>query len=176
MRKIQNKNKKGYLIWLTGISGSGKSTIAKKIYKSIKKKLGPTILINGDDLRDIFDLKTYENYGRKKIATSYTKLSKFLTNQKINVIFATVSMYHEVRRLNRLNLNKRYIEIFIDTELKNILKNKKKKLYFSKKKNIVGREIKPQYPKNPDIKIKNDFKKNLQEISDEILKRIFKKI
>ena len=58
--KIKNKNKKGYLIWLTGFSGSGKSTIAKKIIANLEKEIGPTLLINGDDIRKIFELNSFD--------------------------------------------------------------------------------------------------------------------
>ena len=170
----KNKNKTGYLILITGLSGSGKTTIAGKILNRIKKKLGPTILINGDDLRKIFKIKGYDTKSRKDTAISYAKLAKFITDQKINVILATVSMFHEVRKLNRKNLKKKYIEIYIEAPIKKIISNKKKKIYFSKKL-IVGKQVKAEFPTNPDIKITNDFTDTLNNISDKIIKRIFKK-
>ena len=48
---------KGILFWVTGLSGSGKTTLAKKIFFYIKKTYGPTIVLSGDDIRNIFDLK-----------------------------------------------------------------------------------------------------------------------
>jgi len=173
--KQSQANKKKYLIWLTGIAGSGKTTIARKIISRVRKRLGPTILINGDDMREIFSLKSYGIKGRKKVAIAYTKLCKLIIDQGVNIIFATVSMYDDVRKLNRKNFRKNYIEIFIDADIKNILKNKKKFLYFTNKKSIVGKGVKAEYPKNPDIIIKNDFSKNLNTISKEILQKIFKK-
>ena len=56
LKVIKNKNK-GILFWITGLSGSGKTTIAKKIRPFISKKYGPTIIINGDDMRNIFKLR-----------------------------------------------------------------------------------------------------------------------
>ena len=101
MKKILNKNKKGYLIWLTGVSGSGKSTIAKKIINKLEKEIGPTLLINGDDIRKIFKLNSFDYKSRKETAYKYSELSSFITRQGINVIFATVSMFHSVRKQNR---------------------------------------------------------------------------
>ena len=57
MKKL-NKNY-GTLFWITGLSGSGKTTIAKKIYSRIKKNFGPTIIISGDEIRKIFSLTGY---------------------------------------------------------------------------------------------------------------------
>ena len=83
--------KKGILFWITGISGSGKTTISKKIFNQIKNKYGKTILLSGDDLRSFFNLKKYSKIDRYIIALGYSKLCKKITNQGINVIFATVS-------------------------------------------------------------------------------------
>ena len=57
MKKIK-ENKK--VFWITGLSGSGKSAIGKAILPKIQKKFGNTILINGDDIRNIFNMKGYD--------------------------------------------------------------------------------------------------------------------
>ena len=48
------KRNKGIVFWITGLSGSGKTTIGKKIKAGIIKNYGPTILFSGDDIRKIF--------------------------------------------------------------------------------------------------------------------------
>ena len=63
--KLNNKNK-GILFWITGLSGSGKTTLGRKIKKDITKTYGPTIMISGDDIRKIFELKGYEYNERVK--------------------------------------------------------------------------------------------------------------
>ena len=55
MKKIIISKKKGILFWITGLSGSGKTAIAKKIQKKISHLYGPTIEISGDDFRKIFE-------------------------------------------------------------------------------------------------------------------------
>ena len=71
--------KQGFLFWITGFSGSGKTEIAKNVYKFIKKNMGPTILVNGDDLRNIFKLNDYSKNGRLQNSRKFTKLAKFIT-------------------------------------------------------------------------------------------------
>ena len=56
-KKIKPNKNKGILFWITGLSGSGKTIIGSKIYKSITKLYGPTVLASGDDLRRIFNFK-----------------------------------------------------------------------------------------------------------------------
>ena len=52
--KFIKKKKTGYVIWITGLAGSGKTSIAKGLKKEIESILKPTIVISGDDLRKIF--------------------------------------------------------------------------------------------------------------------------
>ena len=166
---------KGILFWVTGLPGSGKTNIAKRIKNAITIKYGPTILVNGDDLRNIFDFKKYDLNSRLIYSKRYCKFAKFVTNQNINLIFAIVGMMHAPRKWNKKNI-KNYLEIYIKSDIKKIIKKRKKKLYLSKKSNLVGLDIKPQFPKNPDITIYNNFKKDLNNLSKILLKKIDKKI
>ena len=167
------KKKKGYLFWITGLSGSGKSEIAKYIHKHIKNKLGPTLLINGDDLRKIFKLYDYSKNGRIQNSIKFTKLAKFITDQNINLVFAVVGMMNKPRKWNRKNI-KNYIEIFIDSKINQIIKKNKKRIYRKTSNNIVGKDIKAEYPDNPDIKITNNFKKDIKILSYKVIDKIDK--
>ena len=69
-----------------------------------------------------------------------------------------------------------FIEIYLKSDLKKIIKKNKKKLYSQNQKNIVGVAIKPEFPKKADITINNNFKKSLDSISRDLLKKIFRKI
>ena len=59
-------------------------------------------------------------------------------------------MFDVVRKKNKKNIGN-YIEIFIDCDISKILKKTKKK-HYKIKNNIVGLDIKPEFPKKPDIK------------------------
>ena len=115
MKKINKK--KGILFWVTGLSGSGKTTLGNKIKKDIAKIYGPTLMVSGDDIRSIFNLKGYDYNERLKILKKYTKFVKYITNQKINIIFAVVGMVESTRKWNRKNIDN-YVEIYIKSELK----------------------------------------------------------
>jgi len=170
---IKNK-KKGILFWLTGLPGAGKTSIANKIINPLNKKFGHTILFNGDDIRKIFELKDYSFIGRKRIGKQYSKLFQKITDQKINVLFAGGVLIEEVRKRNKKNINN-YVEIYLQSNQKKIISKNFKKLYL-KTKNLVGLKIKPEYPKNPDIIIHNDFKKSIKKLSEELILKINKKI
>ncbi len=170
---ILNK-KKGILFWITGLSGSGKTSLSNKIYKKLEKKYGSTFYINGDEIRKIFELKGYSYAEREKIGMQYAKLFKKITDQNINVLFAGVVLINKVRKWNKKNI-KNYLEIFVKSNIKKIIKKKYKKIY-KKTNNLVGIKIKPEFPKKPHIIIHNNFTKSIEKLTDELIRKIEKKI
>lgn len=175
IKKIDMKikiKKKGILFWITGLSGSGKTTLAKKILPFIHKRYGPTVHLDGDTLRGILKLYGYTFGERISNSEKFTKLSKLLTDQGINVVFSIVGLMNKPRAWNRRNI-KKYIEVYIKSDVKKIILKGKKKIY-KNKKNIVGINIKPQFPKNPDIIIENKFDKDLEILQLELQKKISK--
>lgn len=166
------KSKKyGKVFWITGLSGSGKSTIGEYLKKMINKKYGKTIIIHGDNVRDIFQLKSYTKTKRLKLGKSYSDLCRLLTQQNINVIFTTVGLFNELFLYNRKNL-KNYIEIYIKTNIEKLKKNKSKTFYKVKASNVWSLDLKAQFPKKPDIMIENNF--NVSPMM--LAKKIFEKI
>ena len=172
MEKINKK--KGIVFWITGLSGSGKTSIAKKIKKPIELKYGKTVLFSGDDLRNILNLKDYDKDKRLSYGKSYSKIVQNLSNQNVNVIIATASLFRELHNWNRKNIEN-YCEIYIKTKITNIKNFKKKKLYHKNKTNLVGIDIIPEFPLKPDIKILNYFNKSLEILSKTILKKNYSK-
>ena len=169
MKKL-NKNK-GIVFWITGLSGSGKTTIAEKIKKKIISQYGPSLTISGDDLRKLFNYNKFSKKARFTYAMSYGKFCKYISDRNINVIFSTVSLFDKVRIWNRSNINN-YIEIFIKSDIKKLMKKKQKFFYKGNYKNIVGKNLKAEFPKKPNIIIKNDFTKPLNKLSKDLMKKI----
>ena len=97
MKKKSFNKKKGILFWITGLSGSGKTTIGRKIKKEIIKIYGPTIHVSGDDLRKIFKINKYDYKSRLKYGRKCCNFAKFITDQKINLIFSIIGMRQSLR-------------------------------------------------------------------------------
>ena len=73
-------------------------------------------MFSGDDMRKIFGLKSYEPKERFKNAMNFSRFSEFVTNQKINIIFANIGMFNKARNRNRSKIQN-YIEIYIKADL-----------------------------------------------------------
>ena len=167
------KKNKGILFWITGLSGSGKTAIAKKIKSNISNKYGPTVIVSGDDLRKIFNFKKFSKKDRLSYALAYCKFCKCITDNKINIILSTVSLFHKVRKWNRTNISN-YMEIYIRSDINKIIKQKNKFFYKKNYKNIIGKDIKPEFPQSPHIIVDNNFSKPIKVLTKYLIKKINK--
>ena len=165
------------ILWISGISGVGKTTLAKKLYNLIKKKTDNLVWIDGDQFRKIFnnDLK-YTLKDRNKNAQRICSLVKFLSSQNINIILSANLTSNKYRNWCKKNL-RNYISIYIDTSLQNLFKRDKKNIYNNKKikKNVVGLGIKKNRPTYVDFFLENNSnKKTFLNETKNILKLIKK--
>ena len=165
--------KKGIVFWETGHYGAGKTTISKHLLKNLKKNYGPIYFVNGDDIRKIFKLHKYDLISRKQYVQIYSEFCKSITDQGINILITVVGLFNFIHNKNRKIFKKNYLEIYIDSSLKNAQKYKKK-IY--KRKNVTGIDIKAEIPKNPHIKIINNFVETPLKISNDLFKKIKKHI
>lgn len=161
---------KGILYWLTGLSGAGKTTIGNRLYYNMKSQKQNTVILDGDILKKIAgkDLG-YNREERLERAYRYCSLCKLLTDQGINVIICTIAMFDEIREWNRDNIEN-YVEVFVDVEMEVLKLRNRKGLYSKVNGNIAGVDVEIEYPKNPDIVIKNNVSQSLEENVQRILK------
>jgi adenylylsulfate kinase len=81
------------IINLTGQAGAGKSTIARELYKILHN----SIIIDGDELREIFVNKDYSEDGRRKNITNAYNIARFLEAKGLTPIIALISPYEDLR-------------------------------------------------------------------------------
>ena len=150
--------KVGKTIWITGLSGAGKTTIGKMLYTYMKKKSNNVILLDGDTLREVYQDYTYTTESRIELTYRNARLCKMLNEQGIDVIICCIAMYDECREWNRKNILN-YIEIYLKVPVDVLIQRDSKKLYSkaikSEIKNVMGIDMEYEEPKNPDIEIEN---------------------
>ncbi len=174
--KIKTNKRKGILFFITGLSGSGKTTLSNKILRKITDLYGPTVIISSEKIRKVFKFNGYSKEERAEVGKRNVYLINLILTQKINVIYDAIALQKKLRSLKK-KLISNYVEIYIKSSLKEIIKfNKKKKIYKKKKKNIVGIHIKPEFPKKPNIIIRNNFKRSINTISNELIVKIKKSL
>ena len=133
------------IIWITGLSGSGKSSLAKALVKILRSKGKNVIMLDGDELREIFDKDQIneENYTKKerlKLARKYSLLCSFLNKQGLIVVIATISLFKEIHKWNRENLID-YFEVYLNIPIDELRRRDSKGIYHrfdtGKIKNVV---------------------------------------
>lgn len=166
----------GIVYWITGLSGAGKTTLGKLLYDRIYQDKKNVFRLDGDIGRKAYlDNIGYTKEDRKKAAYRHSSVSKMIADQGIDVICCTVSMFDEVRQWNRKNFDK-YIEIYLDVPMAVLIQRDQKGLY-SKVKNgktqdVVGMDLRLEFPKTPDIRLVNDGKLPAEEMFEIMWKEI----
>jgi cytidine diphosphoramidate kinase len=151
------------VIWLIGLSGAGKTTLAKNLYINIKKSKSNVVLLDGDNVRDTFgnDLG-YSLEDRRLNADRISKMCKFLDDQGIHVICAILSLFPESRDWNRNNIDN-YYEVYIEASMDDLINRDSKGLYkkaiSGQIDNVAGIDLEFHPPKNADLVIKNNSNK-----------------
>ncbi len=165
------------VIWITGLSASGKTTLGLEMYKLLKNT-GAWVFLDGDTIRRVFneDLgHTVED--RMKNAYRISNLCEMLESQGINVLACVLLISNDVREHNKRHFVE-YKEIFIDTSMETLISRDNKFLYKraldNKEKNVVGVDLKYDYPAHADLILFNnidglDFTKKSIEIIHELM-------
>ena len=167
------------VIWLIGLSGSGKTKFSTALYNLIKPYVPNLVRIDGDLVRDMFKNDVDHSIeGREKNAHRISHLTKYLSDQNIHVIAAVLSNFPVWQKWNRNNI-KNYKEIYLKSSMKTLFKRDNKNLYkpalSGKTNNVVGIDIPFQEPKNPDIIIENEIEHNEEKILNNIINLSFVK-
>ncbi len=151
------KNQKPKVLWFTGLSGSGKSTIVNEVEKALNMMNRHTFLLDGDNVRHglnkdlgFTDADRIENIRR------IGEVAKLMADAGLIVLTAFISPFRAERRMVRDMLPEgEFIEIFVDTPLEvaeeRDVKGLYKKAREGKLKNFTGIDSPYEPPENPDI-------------------------
>lgn len=169
------KISKPFTIWLIGPSASGKSTIAKELYNKIQKDFSDLIIIDGDNIRELFDNKYgYDAISRSKVTKKYIKLVKWLQSFKISSIVSVISPF-EKDRLNCKESLVGYKQIYLKCSIETRLLRDKKNLYKPAlqglKKNVIDVDIPFDNSSINDLVVETD-KDNVEISTNKIIESI----
>jgi len=149
----------GTVWWITGLSGAGKSTVSRLLRQALLDQGRPVLFLDGDKMREILgQTSVHEVDDRRRLAMSYARLAHELASQNIDVVFATISMFHQVHAWNRANIEN-YREIYLRVPLSELESRDQRKLYSGSRagqvRNVVGLDQPLEEPLEPDLVIDN---------------------
>ncbi len=152
----------GRVVWITGLAGAGKTTIAKAVHRMLQSGPNPDswVRLDGDDIREIMgnDLG-HDVEDRFANAWRVCRLCRYLSEQGISVIVATISLFEECQEWNRETMP-RYFEVLVEVERATLLGRDQKGLYSgtlaNATSNVAGMDQEVHFPERPDLVVNND--------------------
>ena len=176
---LLNQNSK--VVWMTGLSGSGKTTIAKKVERYLHSKKILNQLLDGDNIRvGISNNLSFSNNHRLENIRRIAEVSKLFLNCGIVTLNCFVSPTIEMRKIAKNIIGEDdFIEIYIEASVETCEKRDVKGLYKKaregKIKDFTGINSPFQAPENPALIIntsKLSIEKSAQKVLDYILPKI----
>ena len=146
-----NAAKRSGVIWISGYSASGKTTVGRNVEYLLREQGYPTLFLDGDELRSIFAGKWgYTREDRIELSLIYFRLCSHLSKQGMIVVISVVSMFDEVRHWFRENIDEG-LEVFLRVPLEErIRRDSKTKKVYGKIRNDLDMYTEPS---NPDVLI-----------------------
>lgn len=160
--RIQQLNQKPFLLWFTGLSASGKSTIANIVEQKLFRMNYKTYLLDGDNVRHGLNKDLgFDEYSRVENIRRIGEVSKLFLDSGTIVLSAFISPFKSDRQLVReLFEEGEFLEVFIDSPIDICEKRDPKGMYAKARngeiKNFTGISSPYESPKNAEIHVINN--------------------
>ncbi len=157
--RAEQKNQKPKVLWFTGLSGSGKSTIANIVEKKLVSRGMHTFLLDGDNVRHGLNKDLgFTDADRVENIRRVGEVAKLMTDAGLIVLVSFISPFRAERRMVReLMADGEFVEIFVDTPIAECERRDVKGLYAKARagnlKNFTGIDSPYEPPEAPEIRI-----------------------
>jgi len=171
------KNQKPAVLWFTGLSGSGKSTVANMVEKKLHRMNRHTFLLDGDNVRHGLNKDLgFTEADRIENIRRVGEVAKLMADSGLIVITAFISPFRAERDMVRAMLPEgEFLEVFIDTPLAEAERRDVKGLYKKARagdlKNFTGIDSPYEAPEAPEIHI-DTIKMDPEAAADLIIERL----
>ncbi len=164
------------VIWITGLSASGKTTLSRAFEKKVKGSVPNMVLLDGDIVRQLYgDDLGYEESDRYKQITRIQNLATFLEKQSIVVVVAALYSHPDLLKQNRNNF-KQYFEVYLHASIGVLQKREFKGLYQKALNkeilNVVGVDIPWNTPVEPDMVFELSDNLSPELMADKLIERL----
>lgn len=166
MKRLRGVGRRA-VIWLTGLSGAGKTTIAKRMVELIQAQGECPVFLDGDMVREAINDKScgHDRAARLENAYRICRLAALLAGQGHIVIVSTMSLFHEIHEWNKRNLPG-YYEVLVQVDIETARKRDPKGLYAriakGNERNMPGVDLTPEFPLSPHHILENN--ENLSDV------------
>jgi len=152
-------DRRSSVVWFTGLSGAGKTTIATLVERELNRHGVPTYLLDGDDLRQGLNRDLgFSAADRTENIRRAGEVAKLMANAGLLVLACFISPYAQDRqKVRELLPSGDFVEVFVDASLEVLAERDTKGLYASAGRNAVsnlsGVNAPYQAPQRPDLRV-----------------------
>ena len=157
------------VIWITGLSGVGKTTLAHALAACFENNGREPVLLDGDEIREAIADAACGHDPSARLTNAYriSRLARMLAAQRRIVLVATMSLFHEIHDWNRKNLPG-YFEVHLDVPLETVRANDSKGLY-AQAEHLPGVDLALELPATPDLHLcNNDFGNTAEQLAKDV--------
>ncbi len=155
------RDQKGVTVWFTGLSGAGKTTLARAVYDELKKRGHQVEILDGDVVRQYLTKGLgFSKEDRDENIRRIGFVAHLLTRNGVIVLVAAISPYRETREEVRRKIGD-FIEVYVNAPLEVCEKRDVKGLYKKARageiKNFTGISDPYEPPLNPEVECRTDL-------------------
>ena len=175
--RATSKGQKPCVLWFTGLSGSGKSTIARIVEQKLHARGCHTYMLDGDNIRHGLNRDLgFTDADRVENIRRIGEVARLMVDAGLIVLCAFISPFRAERQTVRDLLQPdEFVEIFVDAPLAECIRRDPKGLYAKAKtgqiKNFTGFDSPYQPPETPDLHL-DTVARSAEELADTVLQRL----
>lgn len=166
------------VIWITGLSGAGKTTVAALVRKELADAGRACVHLDGDQMRAILPVEVgYAEHERRRLAMFYARLARNIAEQGNLVICSTISLFREVHAWNRANIDG-YYEIWLRVPAEQLAgrsvmtKARGAAEPQDRPSDFVGTTIAPEFPTAAHLVLDNHGEMTASRAASDILRMV----
>lgn len=174
--RCRSLGQRGCVFWLTGLSGSGKSTVAVEVERRLHRLGRHVYLLDGDNIRHGINADLgFSDADRTENIRRITEIAKLFADAGLITLVSFITPFEEMRRAAREALGPRYREIYVRADLETCAARDPKGLYARQISNFTGKGSPYETPERPDL-ILDTASESVSESADKLMALILEVI
>lgn len=172
---------RGVVVWFTGLSGSGKSTVAVELERMLNQAGKAVYRLDGDNIRcGINSDLGFSDEDRNENIRRISEIAALFQDAGIITLVSFISPFRKMREFAREKAGSEYfIEVYVNTDYETCRKRDPKGLYKKEIKNFTGKDSSYEEPRNPELvldTVRNTPYECARQVYEEICRRGYESV